>query len=317
MSVSRVSYQGLQGSYSHQACKDIFPDRETIGYKSFQSAVTAVLEDSCDMAVLPVENTAAGRVMEVHNLLPDSGLHIVGEYLLPIHHNLMVPKNAFRADVPADVKKDDIAAWKNSPLTPEEKSKAFDAIVEVQSHPQALAQCRKYIQKKLAKAVPLPKFDTAGAARDISQNKDCRVAAIGSSAAADTYNMIILDENIEDISTNTTRFLVFSKKENTEKEVNQKAITTILFDTKHVPGSLLKALQVFQDHHIDLTKLETYMSGPAKPNPSFYVDVGASMFDENMKKALGEFEKHTELFRILGCYNADEKRGASNGFLAV
>lgn len=317
MSNQRVSYQGLQGSYSYEACKSIDPEKETIGYKTFQSAVSAVLNESSDIAVLPVENTTAGRVMEVHNLLPDSGLYIVGEYLLPIHHHLMIPRDAFRGVAPSSLSKEELIKWKNSSLTDEEYKEVCNSIFEIQSHPQALAQCRKFIQNNFPKAVPIPAFDTAGAARDISKNKNCRVAAIASEKAADIYNMIILKKNVEDIESNTTRFLMLSKKNNVEKDITGKAITTILFDTKHIPGSLLQALKVFQDHNIDLTKLETYMSGPAKPNPSFYVDVGASIYEEKMKKALVEFQKNTENYRILGCYNADIKRGVNNGFLSV
>lgn len=314
----KISYQGLPGSYSHQACEECYPDMQYNPYRSFYDAIMSVHEGTSDLAVLPVENSAAGRVMEVYNLLPEANLHIIREHLVLINHCLMVPKKVFRATLPQDIQKDDVAAWKNSPLNEEERQKAFSDIKEIHSHPQGIAQCRKYIKSKFPKAITRDIFDTAASARDISMRTDCDVAAIASKRAAEIYNMAILDQNIQDISTNTTRFLVFSKEAKKPEDLSAPYLTTLLFETGHEPGSLIRALQVFNDNKIDMTKLETYMSGPTNPNPRFYVDIAAGMHEDRMKKAYKAFDQLTENINVLGSYQASQKRGEkNNGFLKI
>ena len=145
----KISYQGLPGSYSHQACEECYPNMTYNPYRSFYDALMSVHEGKSDYAILPVENSAAGRVMEVYNLLPEANLHIIREHLILINHCLMVPGRVFRGTLPTNTKKEDIAAWKNAPLSQEEKDYAFSHIKEVHSHPQGIAQCRKYIKAKL------------------------------------------------------------------------------------------------------------------------------------------------------------------------
>lgn len=314
----RIGYQGVRGSYSHEASINVFPESQTRGYKSFVEAFKATEAKQVDYAVIPVENSSAGRVMEVYNILPDSQLSIVGEYLLPIHHCLMIPRKAFRGVPPHGmVGQDQIIAWKQSPLTEQERENAFKDIKQVQSHPQALNQCLRYLAQKIPNAIKKDGGDTAGSAREIVTRQDCEIAAIASKNAAEIYDLEILEENIEDIQDNTTRFLVLSRAPLSGEALQAATMTTILFETGHQPGALLNALQVFKDHDVTLTKLETYMSGAVRENPTFYVDVGAGVQDERMEKALKSFEKVVKSIHIMGSYPASKTRGKSNGFLPV
>lgn len=312
-----ISYQGNTQSYSYTAATDYFPGASLRSYRTFMAAVQAVKEGDADAAVIPVENSTAGRVTEVYNILPESGLSIMGEYLLPIKHSLMVPMRAFRSVPPAGLEGDALLAWKNSPLSEDEKQKAMAGIKEVHSHPQALAQCRKYLHAKLPKADPVEVGDTAGAARDLTLRETADIAAIASRRAADFYHMAVLDDDIADVSDNMTRFLILSKTPREAGAVAGPALTTILFETQHKPGALLGVLQVFQKHGIDLTKLETYMSTATRPNPTFYVDVAANLNAPNMKAAMDEFTEHAQNITVMGCYPASPLRGQGNNFLPV
>lgn len=311
----KVGYLGIPGSYSHQACLNCFPNGTYRGLKKFRDILEYVDSGEVDVAIIPLENSTAGRVGEIYNLIPTIDLNIIGEYLLPIHHALMVPFGAFRGKLPHEMEEEEAIKWKNAPLSDEEKQKALSAITEVQSHPQALMQCAGYIDENLPKARTADAFDTATAARDLAKRKDAKIAAIASTHAADIYNMLVLDQDIEDDTNNMTRFLILAREPLREKEITKPAITTILFQTAHKPGSLLEALECFSRHDINLTKLETYMTSQTKPLPRFYVDVGGSVWDKNMKAALKEFRKCTASYNILGCYPASPDRAKENSFL--
>ncbi|AEP09920.1 prephenate dehydratase family protein [Micavibrio aeruginosavorus ARL-13] len=313
----RVSYQGIKGSFSYRACSEYFPDGYYQGYRGFQDALSAVENGDVDFAMIPVENSTSGRVMEVYNLLPESGLFIVGEHMVPIHHCLMIPRKAFRGAPPENMTTKDIVAWKESDLSAEEVAVALSSIREVRSHPQALSQCRKFMADNLPRASAKEYYDTAGAARAIANFMSPDIAAIASEDAADLYNMTILQKNIEDVDMNTTRFLVLAREPLAAGALSGPAISSILFETAHKPGALFRVLNVFERHNIDMTKLETYMAGPARPNPTFYVDVGANMADPAMKPVLDEFAGHTAAMRIMGCYPASDLRGHGNPFLPV
>ena len=311
----KVAYLGIPGSYSHQACSNTFPNGKYRGLLKFQDIIDDVYHAEVDYAIVPIENSTAGRVSEIYNLLPMVDLHIIGEYLMTIHHSLMVPSPAYRGKLPREMSQEDALKWKKSPLSEEEKEFARRNITEVQSHPQALMQCASYIHETLPKAKTVEAFDTATAARALAKEKRTTIAAIASAQAADIYNMLILDEQIEDNTQNMTRFLVLSREPLREREVTTPAITTILFQTAHQPGSLLKALEAFAAHGVNLTKLETYMVSQEKPLPRFYVDVGGSIWEKNMKAALRDFKKCTASYNILGCYPASPDRARDNSFL--
>lgn len=311
----KVAYLGIPGSYSHQACINNFPGGTYRGLIKFKDILEYVYKAEVDYAIVPIENSTAGRVAEIYNLLPMIDLHIVGEYLMPIHHSLMIPAGAFRGKLPREMSQEEALKWKSSPLTSEEKEQALATITEVQSHPQALMQCSSYLDENLPKAKTVEAFDTATAARALANEKTAKIAAIASSEAADIYNMLIIDEKIEDNQNNMTRFLVLAREPLRESETTTPALTTILFQTSHKPGSLLKALEAFASHDITLTKLETYMISQEKPLPRFYVDVGGSIWDNKMKEALKEFKRHTASYNILGCYPASKDRAKDNSFL--
>lgn len=311
----KVGYYGIPGSYSHQACINNFPAGHYRGLVKFSDILNYVYKAEVDFAIVPIENSTAGRVAEIYNLLPMIDLHIVGEYLMPIHHSLMIPSGAFRGRLPKEMSPEEALAWKNAPLSEDEKQEALQTITEVQSHPQALMQCATYLNENLPRAKTTEMFDTATAARALAKEKTAKVAAVASSQAAEIYNMLILDEKIEDNQNNMTRFLILSREPLRESETSTPAITTILFQTAHKPGSLLKALETFAKYGINLTKLETYMVSQEKPLPRFYVDVGGSIWEDNMKEALREFKKHTASYNILGCYPASLDRGKDNSFL--
>ena len=313
----KVAYLGVPGSYSHKACQDNFPNGLYRGLVKFRDILDDVYSGGVDYAIVPVENSTAGRVAEIYNLLPTIDLHIIGEYLMPIHHTLMVPSGAFRGKLPRDMDAQEALAWKNSPLTAEEKAEALETITEVRSHPQALMQCAGYLNRVLPRARAVEDFDTATAARGLAKADNARIAAIASAQAAEIYNMQVIEDCIEDESANMTRFLILSREPLREGEISGPALTTILFQTSHKPGSLLKALETFAAQGINLTKLETYMISQEKPLPRFYVDVGGSIWDDHMKTALREFKKYTANYNILGCYPASQDRGKENSFLKV
>lgn len=313
----KISYLGIPGSYSHQACEDVFPGASYRGYKGFSAAINVVREGEVDCALIPVENSTAGRIAEVYNILPTLNLHIVGEYLLPIRHCLAVSLRPFRGLVPDSVPEEDILTWKKSPLTAAEIARAFADIREVQSHPQALMQCEGFIRKHFPGAETVAVADTATAARELSNRRDRTVAAIASRRSADIYNLFVLAENIEDDPGNMTRFLTFAREPLSAASIKGPAITSIVFQTGHQPGSLLTALGAFADAGVNLTKLETYMLNQRTPQPTFYVDAGAALTDPRMKQALEKLGSACAQYTILGCYPASPDRGKSNGFLPV
>lgn len=313
----KISYLGVPGSYSHQACSEYFPGSYYSGFKKFDEVIRSADSGNTDYAILPVENSSAGRVTEVYNLLPSVKLQIVGEYLLPIHHCMMVAYKAYRQWVPKGMRDEDIEAWKKSPLTEDERAEALASIQEVHSHSQALMQCSDYLEGKLSNARTVVDFDTATAAQTLSRLDSKDRAVIASRHTADIYSLLMLDENIENDPYNMTRFLIFGKEPLQPEDSDKPFLTSILFQTNHKPGALIGALKAFADNGVNLTKLETYMVSQQLPNPTFYVDIGTSMANPDLQKALKEFEQFTEEYHILGSYPASEHRGQKNSFLPV
>lgn len=313
----KISYLGIPGSYSHQACQKIFPDCYYSGMKKFDDVIKSADSGQADYAVLPVENSSAGRVTEVYNLLPTVKLKIVGEYLLPIHHSLLVSYKAYRQWVPTGMKDEDIPAWKSSRLTPKERDIAYASIREVHSHSQALMQCSDFLEKRLPNARTVVDFDTATASQALSRLDTKERAVIAAPSAEDIYSLIVLDNDIENDPYNMTRFLVFGREPLEKPTSNTPHITSILFETNHTPGALIGALKAFSDHNVNLTKLETYMVSQHRPHPTFYVDIGTSLENPDLQKALAEFEKYTQKYDILGSYPASPHRGDRNSFLPV
>ena len=272
-----IVYQGEEGAFSHLACSTYYPDAEAVSCRSFAHAFELVRGGNADMAMIPVENSLAGRVSDIYHLLPEGGLHIVAEHYLPVHHNLLA--------LPG-VKRDQIKA--------------------AYSHPMALSQVRHRLRNWgiLARG----DLDTAGAAKRVAESGDTSIAAIASSLAAKIYGLEILDANIEDASHNTTRFLTLSKSADIPKRNGEKVVTSFVFKVRNIPAALYKAMGGFATNGINMTKLESYMLEGSFTATQFYADVEAHPDDPGMIHALEELQFFTDYVYMLGTYVADSSR---------
>ena len=274
-----IAFQGVPGAYSEMACLSNFKNMKTLPCPSFEEMISSVQENRAKLAMVPVENSTAGRVADIHHLLPESGLYIIGEIFFRVNHTLLGVKGAKISD-----------------------------LEEVRSHAQGLAQCRENINKM--KLLPIIHPDTAGAAKEVSELKDKRIAAIASKLAAEKYDLQIFKENFEDKNHNTTRFLIMSKTYTMPEVTNDKYITTLVFSTRSVPAALYKALGGFATNGINLTKLESYMINGSMTATQFYVDIEGHPETSSMKYALKELEFYCgrDMVKILGTYKASSKR---------
>ena len=272
-----IVYQGEPGAYSHLACQDGFPDMIPEPCASFAAAFAKVSSGSAKLAMIPVENTVAGRVSDIYHLLPEGGLHIIGEQYLAVHHQLLAVPGAKLSDLKS-----------------------------ARSHPMALGQVRKRLASMNIK--PVTDVDTAGAARSVSELGDKSVAAIASSLAAETYGLEILASDIEDASHNTTRFLILADEPLKMPRTNGPVVTSFVFKVRSVPSALYKALGGFATNGINMTKLESYMVGGSFQAAQFYADVEGHPEDEGMKHALEELSFFTESVTMLGTYPAHSSR---------
>ena len=270
-----ISFQGAKGAYSDLACRAMYPDMETLPCSTFDLAFQAVIKRDAEYAMIPVDNTLAGRVADVHHLIPKSGLHIVGEHLQPIHHNLLGVKGT-----------------------------KIEDIQTVHSHIHAIPQCKGYL-KKLNVQTNV-QADTAGAARNVSEIKDKTQAAIASTLAAELYDLEILDTNIEDADHNTTRFLVFSRKPRTSFPDKAHLKTSFTFEVRNIPAALYKALGGFATNNVQMTKLESYVGAEFKV-AFFYADVIGHPEEDDLKLALEELKFFAKDMKILGTYPAYSK----------
>ena len=274
--MKKIAYQGHEGAYSHLASLELFPEAELIPCVGFAQTFEALQSGKVDKAVIPVENSTAGRVADVHLLMKEKNVHIVGEYFLPIEHCLL----GLRGAKIEDVKK-------------------------VYSHVQALAQCDKNIR---ARGVSPKQFgDTAGAAKMVSESGNFEIAALASKIAAELYDLDILEESFHDTEHNTTRFLILSATEEVVKN-RVNAITTLIFRTRHMPAALYKALGGFATNGLNLLKVESYVEGGSFEAAAFYVDVEGHMEDEPILRALEELNFFSQEVRVLGCYTAHSYR---------
>jgi prephenate dehydratase len=266
----KISFQGANGAYSHMSCLAVYPDAEPIPCISFEEALNKVASGETDIAMIPLENSSAGRVADMHWLLPNTSLHIIGEYFHPVHHCLMCNTNA-----------------------------DFNTIKNVYSHPQALAQCKKHLKEK--GLIPCAYNDTAAAAQMISIEGDVTSAALASKLAAEIYGLKILEEDFQDFSHNTTRFLIFSKNEITP-ERSERCITSLIFKVKNIPAALYKAMGGFATNGVNMLKLESYMLDGHFSSTQFYVDVEGHKDDDAVKRAFDELHHFADNIKILGCY---------------
>ena len=275
---NRISFQGEPGANSDTASRNVYPDMEPLPCPTFEDALNAVQIGKADLAMIPIENTLAGRVADIHYLLPESKLHIVGEYFLPIHFQLMVLPGVKREE-----------------------------IISVHSHIHALGQCRKYIRKNGWKGVVAG--DTAGAAKLVSELRDRTMAALAPKLAAELYGLDILERNVEDTDSNVTRFVVLTKGKDWVERPSPDAgmMTTFIFRVRNVPAALYKAMGGFATNGVNMTKLESYQLG-AFTATLFYADIEGHPEDPGVKNALEELRFFSKEVRILGVYPRSSSR---------
>ena len=273
----KIAYQGVPGAYSHIACNELFPNQEYIACDTIEIAMEMVKNGLVDKAVIPVENSNAGRVTDVHFLLPEAGLYIIGEHFLRIEHQLLAIKGA-----------------------------KLENIVSAASHPQALAQCSDFLKAHNIKAVS--RIDTAKSCEKIVLEQDATKAAIASKMAAKIYDMDILASNIENARNNTTRFLIMQKEAEMPVDDGGDFITSIVFTTKHIPAALYKVLGGFATNGINISKLESYLLNGKFFSARFYIEVEQHQESKALKYALEELKFFSEEYQILGCYKAHPYR---------
>ena len=277
MAKKKIIFQGELGANSHIACAEAYPDYEPIPCPTFEDCFSAMTAGDVDLGMIPIENSVAGRVADIHHLMPTARLHIIAEWFLPIRNQLMAPKGA-----------------------------SLKSIKTVQSHVMALGQCRNVIRE--LKLKPIVAADTAGSAREVAEAKDPSRAAIASRLAAEIYGLDILKENVEDEANSTTRFIVLSRDKNWAKPGNGKTITTFVFRVRNVPAALYKALGGFATNGVNMTKLESYMVGGNFFATQFYADVEGHPDDRSLVFALEELNFFSKEFDILGVYPAHAYR---------
>ncbi|MFN3857303.1 MAG: prephenate dehydratase [Caulobacter sp.] len=276
--LKKIAFQGAPGANSHEACRDYFPGYEAAPYATFEEAFEAVSGGVCELGMIPVENSIAGRVADVHHLLPSSGLKIIGERFKPIRFQLMANKGA-----------------------------RLDEIRTVSSMAIALHQCRRSLKKLGVETEAVG--DTAGAARALAQNPDRTRAAIAPALAAEIYGLDILARDIEDERHNTTRFLVMTAdKAPPPPPFTQRCITSFCFRVKNLPAALYKAMGGFATNGVNMTKLESYMEGGAFTATFFYAEVDGRPEDRGLALALEELAFFTDRIEILGVFPADPFR---------
>jgi len=272
-----ISFQGERGANSEIACKEVFPDWEALPCPTFEDAFAALADGSADLAMIPIENSIAGRVADIHHLLPASGFHIIGEHFLPIHFHLMAIKGAH-----------------------------LDTLKVVQSHVHALGQCRRFLRKLGLKAEVAA--DTAGSARQVRDIGDPTRAAIAPRLAASVYGLEILAEDIQDEDHNTTRFVVLSRERNDAQQAVGPVMTSFVFRVRNVPAALYKAMGGFATNGVNMTKLESYMVDGMFTATQFYAEVEGHPEDRPLRLALEELAFFSKELRVLGTYPAHPYR---------
>ena len=273
MTAKVIAFQGEPGANSHIAAQEVHPDWQALPCPTFEDAFAAVTDGPATLAMIPIENSIAGRVADIHHLLPTSGLHIVGEHFLPIHFQLLAIRDASLA-----------------------------TIKTVHSHVHALGQCRKIIRKLGLK--PVPAGDTAGSAREVAELKDPTRASLAPRLAAEVYGLKILAEDVEDEAHNTTRFIILAKEPGWAPAENGPTITSFVFRVRNLPAALYKALGGFATNGVNMTKLESYMIEGQFFATQFYAEVEGHPQHAALGRALHELEYFSKELHILGVFPA-------------
>ena len=271
-----IAFQGSPGANSHRAALEACPDCLPLPCFSFADALEAVKTGRAGSAIIPIENSQHGRVADIHFLLPESGLSIVGEFFMPIDHALMsVGKGPFEA---------------------------------AYSHPQALGQSRHFLRER--GIVPMSYADTSGAAAFVAEKGDPTIAAISPPIAAELYGLEIIEEHVQDSPDNMTRFVILAKEANDPALFEgEDAITTFIFEVKNIPAALYKAMGGFATNAVNMTKLESYQQGASFAATMFYADIIGAPGDPAVDRALEELAFHCKELRVLGTYRQARPRG--------
>jgi len=272
-----IAFQGVPGAYSDLACRAMYPSMATLPCESFEDAFAAVAEGKARLAMIPIDNSVAGRVPDIHRLMPSSGLHIVGEHFQRITHHLLGVKGA-----------------------------SLEGLRTVHSHMHALYQCRGLVRRLGLASVP--HADTAGAAADVAERGEKSIGAIASALAAELYGLDILMSEIEDAEHNTTRFLVLAREATSPDPEKGPVITSFVFRVRNVPAALYKALGGFATNGVNMIKLESYMLGGRFAATQFYADVEGHPEERALRLALEELGFFSREVRILGVYRAHPYR---------
>ncbi len=269
-----IAYQGVQGAYSEQACKSAYPNYLPVACESFQEAMWLVEQGDADLAMIPLENSTAGRVEEIYRLIPKMALHVIAEHFEPVVHCLLGAKDARLED-----------------------------LVCVGSHPQALAQCHNNILDLKLEAIA--KLDTAGAAKELASYHDKSKGAIASKLAADIYGLKVLKEHFEDVPGNVTRFFILSNEKKIPDYHDSVAyVTSLLFQVRDIPAALYKALGGFATNGVNLLKLESYPMKGTLQASQFHIDLDGHPEELKLKLALEELAFFADDVRMLGTYKA-------------
>ncbi len=273
----KIAFQGALGAYSHEACLSAYPDIEPLPCRSFEEVITAVTEGHASLAMLPVENSTYGRVADIHRLLPQSGLHIIGESFTRVRISLMALPGV-----------------------------TLDDMEKVRAHLVLLPQAARFLTAHNITAESAA--DSAGAAAELAQSGDMRSGVLASAITADIYGLNILARDIEDHGHNTTRFLVMSRNADTTRRGSGKMITSFIFRVRNIPAALYKAMGGFATNGVNMTKLESYMVDGHFTATQFYADIEGHPEDHNVKLAMEELEYFTSEINILGVYPQSEDR---------
>lgn len=272
-----IAFQGELGAYSHMAAKAKFPFMDVLPCKSFEDALAAVQTGKARLAMIPIENSTAGRVADIHILLPGSGLNIVGEHFEAIRHCLLATKDATE-----------------------------ETLKTVTSHVQALGQCRHTLREM---GLTREAFtDTAGSAKHVAELGDNSIAGIASELAAEVYDLKIIRKDLQDEGDNTTRFVVLAQEPNDPSRLRGELMTSFTFEVKNVPAALYKALGGFATNMVNMTKLESYYESDSFTATEFYADIIGHEAQENVARAMEELRFHTKRVTVLGTYEVERPR---------
>ncbi|MGN6290048.1 MAG: prephenate dehydratase [Sphingopyxis terrae] len=270
-----LAFQGAPGANSDLAAREFDPQALPLPCYSFEDAIEAVRDGRVDRAIIPIENSLHGRVADIHFLLPESGLSIVGEHFLRIRHGLM--------------------------------SRNLGPVTRAMSHEQALGQCRHWLRAHHIS--PIAHSDTAGAAAWVADSDEVGLAAVAPPHAADLYGLTLHESGIEDADHNMTRFVVLAREPLADMPADVPRMTTFIFEVKNIPAALYKALGGFATNGVNMTKLESYQDGGSFAATKFYADIVGAPGEENVDRALEELDFQTKTLRLLGTYPQARVRG--------